>query len=253
MTANEDESLDIKELNAYVDGELSGPRRRRVERTLARDPAVAARVATYRRQDDDLRRAWAGLAEERQAALKELIATPVERRPGLPTRTAAVAAAGILALAVVAGGWWWSQHQARQTRLMAELAHQATTAHFVYSRDLGVPVDRGTLARRFAAAIGTAFTVPDLSRFGLHLVGARELRDDDGAAVLLVYADAAGQRVSCYFVPLGGGETAFALKQAAGLRTLYRLDEGIGYAVVGALPAAELRVIAATAYPDAGT
>ncbi len=70
-----------------------------------------------------------------------------------------------------------------------------------------------------------------------------------GPAALLVYQDADGREVSCYFKHLAENrETGFARKVAGGASVIYRLDEHLGYAVVGALPVGTLQRIAELGY-----
>src|SRR5262249_13370386 len=86
---------------------------------------------------------------------------------------------------------------------------------------------------------------PDLSAFGFHLVGVRKLPDDQWPAVLFFYRDSRGQLISCYFqLARGSHETRFLRGEEAGFEVFYRLTPQLDYAVVGTLPAAQLRGIA---------
>ena len=52
------ERISDVELNALVDGELIAERRAQVERWLAEEPEAAARVESWRRQNDIIRAAF---------------------------------------------------------------------------------------------------------------------------------------------------------------------------------------------------
>ena len=57
-------SITDADLNAYVDGELSADRRDEIEAYLVAEPAQAARVETWRRQNEIIRAAFAKAATE---------------------------------------------------------------------------------------------------------------------------------------------------------------------------------------------
>ena len=75
------------EVNAYVDGELAPARTADVEQELARDPAIAARVADMRQQNALLREVldpW--LADPIPAALVDAARAPQPRNRGKELR-----------------------------------------------------------------------------------------------------------------------------------------------------------------------
>jgi len=77
----------------------------------------------------------------------------------------------------------------------------------------------------------------------------RELAADRGPAALLVYQDADGREISCYFKHLTENrETGFTRMASARTNVIYRLDEHVGYAVVGTLPVSALQRIAEVGY-----
>jgi anti-sigma factor RsiW len=72
------ERISDVELNALVDGELIAERRAQVERWLAEEPEAAARVESWRRQNDIIRAAFARVAQD---PLPADIATLLGPRP----------------------------------------------------------------------------------------------------------------------------------------------------------------------------
>jgi anti-sigma factor RsiW len=110
---------------------------------------------------------------------------------------------------------------------------------------------RSEVSARLSALLGTEVKAPDLSALGFRLVGLRELPAGNGPAVLLVYQDAVGHHVSCYFERLADNrETGFTRLTADKTSIVYRLDEHLGYAVVGALPVSSLERIARVGYRE---
>jgi anti-sigma factor RsiW len=239
-----DDPVAIEELSAYVDGALDPERRRVVERHLADHPEDAARVAAYRLRDDSLRLA---LAEPAMPEGFRLARRPPVRR----TMWWPAAAAAAVAL-MLAGGAWWQGSGGGEDRALATIAHDATVAHLMFAAAdalAGRPVDAAALSTALAAATDGRGRVPDLSPFGLHLAAGRELPAESGPAVLLVYVDDMGRPLSCYFTAVEPeGETPYLTRAASGVETMARLDDGVGYAVVGSLSPAELSAVATAGY-----
>lgn len=246
----------LEELSAYSDDELDANRRTAVERRLADDPAAAARLAEYRRRDGALRLAFDRIGEVEH---KPLVHRGRTTRPSAAPRRWALFAAVIACVGVFSVAWWLRVERNIDNRELSALASESTAAHFRYlGSSEGAANAAGNQERPLAsltALLGLEVKVPDLSGLGFRLTGVRDLAGSGGPAVLLVYRDGAGQEVSCYFKRLASArETGFKQKDAAGVRIVYRLEERLGYAVVGSLPAATLQQIAETvdrATPDA--
>lgn len=238
-----------EELSAYLDRELVEARRATVESHLADDREAAARIAEYRRRDEALRLAFAGLGAGQTGRPTPRIGQA--RAPGKrPLRL--TAAAALLAVILGTAGWWYTS-MFREDRTLTGLAREAVTAHLLYAGEGEqgslVVGDPEQLSARFSAFLGGKVKAPNLSTLGLQLVGLRELPAGKGPGALLIYRDADDREVSCYFRRLTDErETGFTQQAAAGVNVIYRLDEGLGYAVVGALPMRVLRQIAEAGY-----
>lgn len=250
MTERRASPIGLEELSAYVDGELDGGRRAVVERHLSTDAEAAARVSAYRRQDDCLRQGLAPLAEE---GLSGRLRAAVQSRAGAGRwagwRLAAVAA---MLLAIVGAAGWWYQADRMRERLMADLEHDAVTAHMAYLAKAGtaaVMSDRSQLADTFRRVVGSRAELPDLASLGYDLIGGESLKGPSGPAVLLAYRSRAGDLVTCYFGGDGGsGETRYSVKQSHGINVVSRLEGGISYAVTGTPAPEELLKIAGIGY-----
>ncbi len=166
--------VDDATLVAYADGMLRGARRRRLDRLVRGDPAVAARAAVYAEQ----RRRLGGLRTALPMADSvdfhpELVAAVADRlRRHRRTRRLAVAA--VLALLLSSGALLRTMETTRPS--------------------LGRPVaTAGDVAGHAADAV--RFQRPDLRAFGLRLVAEATLPRARVPAVRLVYEDAEGAPV----------------------------------------------------------
>ncbi len=241
--------VDLGDLSAYLDSELGEERCAAVESHLADHPEAAARLAEYRRRDEALRLAFAQLSVDQMKRPMPRVtqATSLGRH-----RFRLAIAVAILGVILGTAGWWYGS-TILEDRALATLAREAVTAHLLYAGQPGQsPLVTGGsehVSARLSAFLGAEVKAPNLSGLGLQFVGLRELAADRGPAALLVYQDADGREISCYFKHLAENrETGFARKVAGGANVIYRLDEHLGYAVVGALPVSALQRIAEVGY-----
>lgn len=253
MTGAPQQRPSIEDLNAYLDGELRGDRQHAVAQALMRDPDASAQVSAYRRHDELLRVALSELAVAPKDGPRAAIRPRTAAASGvsqLSRRTAILATLMLGLSAATAGGWLLTQRTVDQQRLLVDLARQAMLVHLAYAGEStpeSPPPARLAVARELRDALGVAAAVPDLSRFGLKLTAVRKPETGPASALLLVYTGQGGTRISCYFVQLSGSrDTAFNRRQMGSVGAVYRIDDGIGYAVVGAPPLARLAEIAAT-------
>lgn len=187
-----------EELHAYVDERLDAARRREVELYLAANPEQAARIDGWRSDARRLRTALAGLVEQPLNPRLD----PVQVRRGLRQRRQrrwATAAMWLLALGLGGAGGW----QARESSLLASTPPMADAvqAHrlFANASTLDLTVQRtAQLQAWLAEHFAHAAPLPDLSGYGFTPVGARLLSNEQGPAALLVFEDAAGERVSLF-------------------------------------------------------
>lgn len=240
--------IGLDELSAYVDGELPRDRRAAVDEHLAKDADNAARVALYRRHDDDLRQALAPLAEAGLTrSLEAALSQDASRRRRSHLRIAAAAA--LLLVVAGAAGWWYHAERARAL-VVAGLVHRAAVAHLSY---MAAPASDGAapalLTERLRRIVGRGAAPPDLAEMGYEWAGGALLGPETAPALLLVYRNGAGDVVSCYYdSEPSAGETQYRVTQSGAITIVYRLDEGVGYAVVGAATPDVLTRIAEMSY-----
>lgn len=247
------------QLSAWIDGELPDEVAARVEAWLAEHPEEAARVAAWAGDRDALRTLFAPVAEEPvPAALR----AAVRRSPGWPRWAMAASAAGLLVLGgAIGGGLVWQQQQRQMAQLQMKLAagtaqgwvQRAALAHSVYTVEPRHPVEvkaqEEHLARWLTRRIDIPVKLFDLRAQGFELVGGRLLPDGPGKSAQLMYQDTQGLRVTVYLrKPEQNSDVAFRYEQQGALGMFYWIEEGCGYALVGALPRDTLLALAESIY-----
>lgn len=237
------------DLHGYVDGRLPLERRHEVERWLAEHPEDAARVAFYRRLNEDLR-------DHFDPVLAEPVPAPMQRprpvaRLGLRSQIAAA-----VALFVLGGTAGWIVREAQLPTPADEagsaaptLARQAAVAHAVYAVEVRHPVEVGIdeeahLIRWLSNRMGRSIRAPRLEEYGYRLIGGRLLpAAEGGVACQFMYEAAHGQRVTLFYkgVESGPATTEFQFEtEPNGVSVFFWREEKLGYALSGNLPREEL-------------
>jgi anti-sigma factor RsiW len=237
------------ELHAYLDGELTQPRRDEVEALVASQQTDAERLAAYGKLNDALRARYDPILDE---PVPERLARP-RRGKGRVMRYAA--AIGWLALGGLAG---WQLHglQGRDDRSAAPAwARRAAVAHIVYSPEVRHPVEVGAdqeahLVAWLSKRLGAPLRIPQLNGIGYSLVGGRLLPGEQGPAAQFMYQDAHGLRLTLYVRTNRdrNKETAFRFAQDGTVRVFYWIDRGLGLALSGELDKEELLRVATAVY-----
>jgi len=233
------------DLQAYVDGRLAPDRAAEVETYLVGRPELEARLAAYRVQREELRQRLRPLADEPIPARLRVAAIRAGRRQR-QWRWAMRAAAACLILTVGAGAGWWAANRfapvAQDRPVLAEdpALGLAFAAHWTLAEDGdAVPAlrsgDRAELSGWISGRLGHDITVPDLSRQGFELVGARVLPAARFAAAQIAYRGPGGRRLTFYVKTAETGETRPAFTALGGLNAMMWRDDGCAYALVGAI------------------
>lgn len=261
------------ELHAWIDGQLAPDRHGAVEDAIARDPAVAAKVAAWHTQRDALRRLHGELLDE--PVPDTLMAALDRHQPRHAQRGAWMRWGGMAAGLLVAfmAGWLgnaqWSapnagaQQQLARAPALREFVHDASIAHAVYTPEKRHPVEVAAaeqqhLVQWLSKRLDRPLKVPDLSTQGYTLVGGRLLPGETGARAQFMFEDAAGERVTLYIGTLDANaagasaarETAFRFASEGPVPSFYWVDQGFGYAIAGKLPRDLLLKLATLAYRD---
>ncbi|PXA91554.1 hypothetical protein DMC47_25360 [Nostoc sp. 3335mG] len=241
------------DLHAYVDGVLDGHRRAEVEAVLNAQPELRARVARDIEARDALRAALAGMADE--PVPSELSLTHVIERRGrrdwrrwtLPLQGAAAA---MLLVIGGAGGWMMHASQQQPTVGIAALAEEAKQSYAVYAPDAGRPVeiaasDAPQFVQWASRRLDRPVAVPDLSAAGYRFLGGRVVPTPHGAAVMFMYDNVAGQRLTLLSRNMAvDKEAPMAVDREGAVTTVSWARRGLGFSMVGTIDGAALHPIA---------
>jgi anti-sigma factor RsiW len=242
-----------EDLHAYVDGQLTPTRRAAVQRYLQANPEEARRVAAWTAQRDTLcvtfgARAAAPLPPSLD--LSRLIEDRLRRR-----RVPWLAAASVLlALAVGGSGGWLLRAPPAPDHAapaLAMLQQQALATYDVYAVDKQHPIEVGAdqkdqLSTWLSNRLRRPVKPPDLEALDYRLIGGRLLATEHGgSAALFLYEDSHGHRLSLVMRPMSPDLHAPTSDMREGsVNGCAWIANGLGYAVVAALPDAELDRVA---------
>ena len=246
--------LSDEELHAYADNQLSGERASEVAATLAREPALAARVSEIRRQNAVLRDAldpWLAepLPRELLSAAAGSAARP--RRRWLP---AALAAAASLVLGIGLG-WFGRSAMLEISGTPVTFQRQAALTHVLYAGDANRPVEiwaneEERLVRWLSKRLNYPLQAPNLNGVGFALVGGRLVAGNEKPGALFMYENADKQRISLFVRKDAepSRETAFRYAVEDGVGVFYWIDDTCGYALSGRLDRGQLLAVARVVY-----
>jgi anti-sigma factor RsiW len=226
------------ELQAHVDGRLTGERRAAVESWVVARPDVGERIAEYRQLGEALRATYSELVDDTVPLRLERVLEQPPRRRSIGHFAAGVA----LGAALGAAAAW----QMRDWPPAADLIHgagskmvrDAALAHAVYSPELAHPVEMGAdqkaqLLAWLSKRLGMKVEAPELEAAGMSLLGGRLLPGKSRPAAMLMYETRDGRRATLYWVPdvTRERETELLYSQQNSVRVFYWVDSECGYAL----------------------
>jgi anti-sigma factor RsiW len=254
--------IEEDDLHAFVDGQLVPDRRPALQQYLDANPEAARRVAAYQAQRVALRAAF--IVPDRGTLPPQLdLARILQERRNQRLARWRIAAAIVLALGAGGAGGWFLHRPAEPSRIalaMQLLKQEAFASHLVYASDRRHPIEVGAtdeahLKQWLSNRLGQKVAPPDLSSLGYKLIGGRLLATERGApAALFMYDDAAGQRLTLLLRPMSTDLKAKEVdSEQAGIAGCVWIADGMGYAVVAAMPESELDRIADKVRAETGT
>jgi anti-sigma factor RsiW len=237
------------ELHVYVDGELAADRRDAVERWLATHTDDAARVAAWRAQAEAVRARYGAIVNEPVPEHLTLDKITRNRRSW-----AAAAAAAVIAAFAIGGiaGWMVRGASASAPPAFETFANEALGAHRLYIAEVRHPIEvnasENHLLPWLSRRVGTNLRAPDLSSFGLKLLGGRLLPGLNGPAALFMYESTSGERVTFYASRQTEPQTSFRYNVASQFGAVHWVENDIGYVMSGPADKERLNRIAQLAY-----
>ena len=242
------------DLNAYVDGALPPARVSDVEHALAKDSAIATRVAEMRQQNAALREIFdPWLSDPIPAALVDAARPP---RDAMRWRRFApyFAIAATLMLGI-ASGWYARDATLERSGTPTTFARQAALTHVLYAGDVNRPVEiwaaeEKRLVTWLSRRLGFAVHAPDLNSAGFALVGGRLVAGNERPTALFMYENADKQRLSLQVrkQPPGTSDVAFRYAIEDGVGVYYWIDEVCAYALSGQLDRTQMLSIGRLVY-----
>lgn len=252
-----------EQLSAWLDGELDAAAAAETQAWLQANPEAAARVHQWAADRDALRSHFAPVLDEPVPARLSAVAWQAVT---WPRWAQAAAVAGLLTTGAAIGGaavWQWQPGRSAATLAAAQpvrpdgapqgWVRRAALAHSVYVPEprhaVEVRAQEEHLARWLTRRIDMPVHLFNLQAQGFELVGGRLLPDGNGKSAQLMYQDAQGRRVTVYLRrPEQAVETQFRYERQGDLGLFYWVEEGCGYALVGALPRDTLLALAEAVY-----
>lgn len=243
-------------LLAYAAGTLPPEKAAAVKAALAADPEARAKLSDWERQNRALVALYGPVADEPvpDRMLDTVRAARAAEAGPNARRRAWLAAAVIAAVAVGAGGGWAARGTLTPQPQAVAVVDAAMRAWATYSVEVMHPVevradDAVHLTNWLSRRLGHQISPPDFAAVGFTLMGGRVVPADGGTAAMLMYDNAAGQRITLYVAAdKEDRETAFRFAEGDGVQAFVWTDRDLSYAVVGAVPRETLRRIALAAY-----
>ncbi|HEY4252178.1 MAG TPA: hypothetical protein VGM87_13280 [Roseomonas sp.] len=221
-------------LHAYVDGHLDAEARQQVEVFLAHAPDWTEKIAGWKRDAERLRAAAAAPLPPNPRL------DPVALRQGMRRRRQRrfAMAAALLLVAGLGGGAGWMLRDAAFTAANPPMA-DAVHAYRVFATARGNAVEiRAAGAESMQAWLAANLDhggtrVPDLTTYGVRLLGGRLLATEDGPAAMVLFESEDGRRVAFYMRP-GRPFAAETMEERrdGGLVARYWYRNGYRFAVV---------------------
>jgi anti-sigma factor RsiW len=251
--------IEEDDLQAWVDGRLTQEQAEAVEDYFAAHPELREQWSQYVEQQEELRAAFGGPAEEPIPPRLRVARLMAEQRRRRHQRFARIAAAVALLIAGGIGGWGAHDLLPALTSsasvvLASAVFDDAIAAHRTFSVETRHPVEVGAneeahLVQWLSKRLGHRLIVPDLGALGFRLIGGRLLPADSGPAAWFMYEDGKGTRLSCYYLVVdGAGETEFQFREQNGISAFYWVDDGLAYAIAANAPRDLLLKVAEIVY-----
>jgi len=244
------------DVHAYADGQLALERAADVEAAIARDAALAARVADIRAQTSALRDALDPVLSDPIPDHLLSAATPPHARSAIARWLAPAAAVAAMLVVGLAIGWYGRGAILESQGTPISFARQVAFAHVLYAADARRPVEvwaneEKSLYTWLTKRLGHPVHAVDLTSVGFSLVGGRLVAGSEQPTALLMYENPDKQRLTLQIrwdMPTTG-ETAFRYAIENGVGVFYWIDDDrCGYAISGNLDRSQLLAIARLVY-----
>ena len=245
------------DVHAYADRQLAPERVAELEDAMARDPALAAKVAEIERQNAWLR---AGLGTALDEPLPRRLIDAARGAPRRSYRLFAPLFAAAATLVIGLGlGWYARDATLQRAGMPTSFAREAAFAHALYASDAKRPVEvwapeEKQLVAWLSRRLDIPLHAPDLNAAGYALVGGRLVAGNERPTAMFMYENSARQRLTLQARKQAGtDETAFRYAVEDGVGVYYWVDDRCAYALAGNLDRAQLLAIGRLVYQQLAT
>jgi anti-sigma factor RsiW len=239
-----------EELQAYADNELEAERRLIVARYLADNSDAAKKVAAIVAQTALVRAATASLRDPAipQHLRIERLAARAQDRQHFRFRFggwSSLAAAFVSVFVLGAASGWGLHGIGVGSSGVRPLVEEAADTYVVYEPDRLHPVEisasnRDELNTWVSSRLGRPISAPDTIA-DFNLLGGRVIATSRGPAAMFMYVNGLGKRIVMLVCPLSlHGTAPITDSSPDGLSGVSWSDQGVGYSLVGPIPAKEL-------------
>lgn len=264
-------NISDEQLCAYLDNELDPSTRRDIERALAQDSALQAKLALWSAQSTQLRDAldedldepipesWLKLTQA-PAQTQTRTGPALRKQPPpslaerlmqwLPSPRMATGLAFSVIVGIIIG-----KEVTPRMNMDGQLVRLASVAHHVYSPDKRQPVEvKGedpTLVPWISKRLGAKVTPVNLTTSGFRFMGGRLLAGAEEPAGQFMYEDTAGKRITLFVRTEGakGRSTDPECSAYRGVSVCYWYAGGVAYALSGEIDHNKLSALALTGAP----
>ena len=244
----QDDIIVESELQAYVDGQLQEPRYSEVESYLGNHPEISARLATYTRQNNALRKRYSDSLTD---PLPDQLLAKKRRWPSV----VAIRSAAAVLFMLIGGLLTFSLQSVFPSKgsatMVAELVQPAVNAHVVFSPEILHPVEvkadqQKHLFAWLSKRLDADIHAPDLTSFGYTLMGGRLLPSTHKPAAQFMYESKDGHRISLYIrIDAWNNQShMFKYVQQNNVSMFYWIDGSMGYALAGDIDKPDLLTLA---------
>jgi anti-sigma factor RsiW len=247
-------NISEQELHAFIDGELDAERAAEIDTLVAKDAALAARVAAYRSDQNRLQQVYGALLDRELPSewVRRIEARERPRRSFASMGGSRAAFAAIAAsLLILVGAWLALANRSgpdSDAIIREALAARQESMHpqkIVTAANAAAPEAPNQV---LTSALTMKLKAPDLTKIGYRLADVRIYSGVPGGnAVELRYRDQQARLFTVY-LRHPSSPARVDLTQRDGLRICIWQDDVIGTVMVGEMSAGEMARAASAAY-----
>jgi anti-sigma factor RsiW len=238
------------DLQGFVDGRLTADRLLIVQAYLEMHPQVRAYLARDMKLRDELAGSLQAKYDEPIPATLRVETLITARRTSQNRWRRLSAAASVLFMLGGTMGWLANSFvMSVRSSAIHIMTTNAVAAYLTYTPEIKHPIEvsasgDGHLIQWLSNRLERPVIIPDLTSEHFYPMGGRVLPTSGTPAAQIMYNDEQGNRLTFYLQPMAAGITDFRYTESNGIRTYYRAENGIAFAVTAKIDQAQLLAVA---------